>query len=621
MEVTSFIKTTMAAALIACGHAALAQDGPLRGTVNVDGKYLPDVIRQDRLNTLPRLYSFPLTSTPLEYAFRGVVTPYNPEFSALPVTGWRVDRNVRHYRGYLDINAGSWLNSSVSAGYRPIFDDEKSLAVWLQHNSSSLFKPKMADYADNIRREKYDEVIGADYSHTIADAGRLDAKVAYHLGYFNYYGFYAPGDREEDPRKAPTQTLNDITGRVGWSALPDAPLQYDAALDVRYFGMRRLYAPVPEIMVMSGGGTQEIKAPGVKGGRETHIRLGGGLSYAFSQSSTLGFRLHGDWLGYAPVAEHLSPIDDYGDVSLTPYYRLRKGNLDVNLGVNLDFTFNAGPKGDRFDTFHASPDVRLDFRSGIAGLYLHVGGGTRLNTLASLCTSDYYGLPTLVATTPSYVPVDAELGINFGPMSGITAGVSFAYKYVNHQPFGGLYTAYLNRTLDGRMPQGVVAEPLSPDGMKVQGWSIGANIGLDLGKYVSLAFDGSYQPQKGDKGYYNGLDRPRWLLSASAKVTPIEPLGITLQYNYRGVRNVYTAARYESAIGDGAIAGGDAYDAGVQAIRLPDVTDLALRVSYNITPAISVSVQADNLLNNKIEILPDVKTSGVNILGGVQFTF
>ena len=61
------IRYIAAAAALSAALALHAQsNAPLRGTVEVDGKFLPDVIRQDKVNTLPRLYSVPLETSTLE---------------------------------------------------------------------------------------------------------------------------------------------------------------------------------------------------------------------------------------------------------------------------------------------------------------------------------------------------------------------------------------------------------------------------------------------------------------------------------------------------------------------------------------------------------------------------
>lgn len=603
MEVNKFF--LVAAIMAASAYSLSAQDGPLRGTVNVDGKYLPDVIRQDRINTLPRVYSFPLEAGTLDYEQKGVATPFAPSFLPLPAIGWQTNRTVSDQRGYLDVNAGSWLNSSVSAGYSILDSRESDLSVWMQHNSTSLFKVRMREDADQTTRKRYDEVVGARFSHTFGEAGRLSAELAYHLGYFNYYGYCAM-DEAGKMASVPSQTLNDVAARVGWRNLPGSVLQYDASAGVRYFGYRRVYLP------MTHG-----RLDSFKGEKETDVDISGGVAYSFDEKSTLGVRLRADYLGYDTPLWRQEVIDNYGNISLTPYYRFNRGMLDIHLGACLDFTLNAGPKGDRFSAFHIAPDVRFDFKAGPAGLYLHLLGGNTLNTLARQAQENYYGLPALLTTNPEYSPLDARLGINFGPFSGIKAGVSFAYKYARHYQYPTLYMLYLNEPLQSFGTSR--ADYLNSRGCDLKGWSIAANIGYSLADIFSIGVEGSYQPQNADKGYADGPDRPRWIMLATASARPVKPLQLTLQYRYRGVRNAYLPTVLNSDIPGASFGSDDAY--GVRAIRLPDVTDLAFRASYDVSKMLTVSLQADNILNRKISLMPDVRSEGISVMGGVELRF
>lgn len=616
MEIRKYIVAAAAAATVA---AASAQDAPLRGTVNVDGKYLPDVIRQDRINTLPRVYTFPMEINKLAYEQKGVSTPFRPSFTPLPAIGWRTDREYSSQRGYVDLTAGSWLNASLSAGYTIINDADTQLGVWLQHSSSSLFKPKMADWADDVKRRYYDENVGVNFTHSFEGAGRLSAKVNYHLSAFNYYGVYLPEGKREDGFKAPTQTLNDIFARVGWNSPIGADLQYDVAAGVRYFGYRRLYLPDFSDPTVTGTPATESLVP-VKGERETNLFLKGGVAYSFDDKSTLGITLGGDYFGYSKSIFSGAAPDDYGNIALTPYYSFRKGMLDIRLGAEVDITANAGPDGDRFSAFHIAPDVRFDFKHGPAGVYLAIGGGVDPNSLASMYDrGDYYGAPALRCTNPTYSPFDGKLGINFGPFLGLSMGVDFAYKYARHYYMPVFYTRWLNAPRE-MLPGNVAVNYLDPLNVNLKGWSFGAHVDYKLSDVFTAGASLSYQPQSYDKGYDNGIDRPRWLLNANASVRPVKPLLLQLQYNYRGVRKAFvqtTRRLIDVAPGVSTNIGENGYTA----MRLPDITDLYFRAAYDVTKALTISVQADNLLNRKVQYLPDIVTPGVCILGGLEFRF
>ena len=120
---------------------ALPASAQLHESINVDGRYVPDVIRIDRINAFPKALKSTLTSSPLNYESRGVAAAFNPSLVILPATGWRSDRFISSNPGYLELGVGSWLNSTLSAGYRFLANSTTLFGMRLQNNYTSLWKP------------------------------------------------------------------------------------------------------------------------------------------------------------------------------------------------------------------------------------------------------------------------------------------------------------------------------------------------------------------------------------------------------------------------------------------------------------------------------------------------
>lgn len=604
---------TIALALASASTLFAQTEAPLRGSVNVDGRYLPDVIRQNKVNTLPRLYSFPLESSELNYEKTGVTTPFTPSFAQLPALAWQSSRELNDSKGYVNLQLGSWLNSSLSAGYQILDTKETHLGVWLQHNSTSLWKPEMSAETKDVTRHRYDDVFAFDFSHRFNDYGTLSSDFAYHLGYFNYYGFYGPNMVNHTDFKAPTQTLNDVNFNIGWLGSPQNSFNYHAKIGIRHFAYRALYAPI-------FANNHALGLEHTDGQHETDFNVNAGINYNVNDLSSFGIDANLDCIGYNETDWELFNVENYSNLTLSPHYRFTQGKLNVQIGAKIDMTFDAGTEMRPYDTFHFSPDVRVDFKSGPAGLYLHLGGGTQLNTLANQANTDYYGLPAILNSQPIFSPLDAKLGINFGPFYGISAGMAFAYKNMRHQPLNGLYTYYLNHgneSITGT--SNTHYNLLDTYGLSMKGWSLQGNVHYRYGKKIDLGFDISYQPQDGSKGYYNGMDNARWTLDASLSVAPIEPLRITAHYGYRGVRKAYyrTITNYD----EGIVINGQKGLYELKEMRLSDITNLSLRADWQLNKSISLNVQANNLLNNNVELMPELSSEGVTILGGVQFVF
>ncbi|MDE6682785.1 MAG: hypothetical protein K2J87_05110, partial [Muribaculaceae bacterium] len=423
-------------------------------SISVEGKYIPEVIRLDRINAFPRQEKFSLETTPLSYDAKGITASFIPSLYTMPAMGWRDTRKVADNRGYLELGAGSWLNSTLSAGYRFIQTDKSVLGVRLQHNSTSLWKPALSENTADTRQWRYDETIGVYGSSIFENAGRLDAALDYHIGNFNYYGFnpvWVPGTlSSSEMPSAPTQTLNDISVRVGWqSASPADNISWNASVGTRYFGYRRMY-DIPDMRV---NGPTAFEVASLKSTRETNLFLNAGVIFPTSSKSSVGIDLDGDLVAYSGYKDnetlanplfHPAKPDTYGLVTLTPYYRFSIDRLNFRLGVDVDIAAGAGKKEDRYNLFHFAPDVAVDFDGGPARLYLHLSGGSRLHTLATGSELDYYQQPFILNTTPVYSPLDGEFGASFGPFSGFSAGIGFAFKVLRGEYLGGWYQPLLN---------------------------------------------------------------------------------------------------------------------------------------------------------------------------------
>lgn len=624
------IKATAAACALAAAAIPAAAQG-LHESIGVDGKYVREVIVQDKISTLPKRLSFSLESSPLDWWQQGVPTPFAPDMSPMPAVTPFAAADRHAGRGYLDLGLGSWLDGNLSAGYRFIQKPGTTAGAFLQFNTTSLFRPRLDRAADDVRRRLADGRIGVYAAHAFPSAGTLRAEAGYRLAGWNYYGYAAlldsPWLTGDDKAEAPTQTLNEADARVAWSSLRNRHgFSWDAALAARHFAYRALWLPEEGSSRLRGG----------KGDRETALSLGASIRKQWRGGSELGIALRGDMLLYSRRGSRpfgLQAPDDYGMASLNPYYRFSRGLLNIRLGATVDLAFNAGPASDRYGAFHIAPDVRLDWRKGPVGLFLNLLGGSELQTLASLHALDYYAMPALASTRPVHSPLDAAAGANFGPFAGFSAGLSVRYRISRGVPAGGWYMAMLNygslempgMTGPADRDPAATAYSACPDGLDISGVSIGLDASYRLGRTFEATAKGSWQPQDGETGYFNGYDRPRWTASLAATVRPLEKLSLSLEYEYRGVRRIYTrAARAPLSTEAPArltVVDDTPRDLPVASLRLPDLTLLSFRAAWQFTPRIGIFAQAANILNRKDCTLPLTPMAGITALGGVNILF
>ena len=570
MKKSIFRHIVIIATTFAGASGATAQS--ITESVTVEGRYTPDIIPADRLAVLPATIALTAPESPMAYDRKGTIAGFAPDGLSMPATGWRARKAYDTSKGYLDLRLGSWLNSSLSAGYAAINDRDTRLNVWLQHNSTSLWQAwKNRDWLwpglpEADKRFRYDETVGADISHRIAGAGNLDASFHYHLGYFNYYGTdYGP--MEVERIKAPTQTLNDVYARVGWTGTDYGKLKYSAEADVRYFGYRSMYVP-------KAGDFNFVRT---KGERETSLNIGGNVNYSLSDESGNGSAI-GIGIKYSGVLNSIG--NDVSRVEATPAYTLTGRNYSVRLGAKIAVVAN-GVK----TRFRVAPDVRFSVRKGITAFSATVGGGTYLRTLAWCHSMDYYSNPGVGCYEAAYSPLDVRLALQMNPGGRWTCGIEGSWNTTLDESFGGLYQAMLNRNLSSYGSY--------PESGRIHGFSIAVNAGYEFCRYLTLKGKGSWQPQDGSKGVLNGFDRPEFTADLIAESSPTDRLSLSVGYRMRARRQ----------------------------LRIPGLNLLGFTADYRITDRISVGVELDNILNRSNELFPGLPLEGFNAMGGVQVVF
>lgn len=545
----------------------------LTESVTVDGRYTPDIIPADRLALLPATVTLTVPESPMAYDRKGVTANFAPDALNMPATGWRASKAFDNSRGYVDLRLGSWLNSSLSAGFTAIRNEATRLNVYLQHNSTSLWQAWKNDawhaLQNGDKRYRYDETIGGDFSHLFTDTGKLTASLQYHFGNFNYYGTLQGGKGHERV-KALSQTLNEVYGRVSWEGENSGRLTYTADADVRYFGYRSMYLPLYTDMY-----PREYAR--IKGERETAVNVGGNVKYSLSDEAGNGSSV-GIGLRYSGVINSIG--NDVSRVEATPAYTLMGRTYTLRLGARLAVVGNGVST-----RFRAAPDVNFSFRNGIYAISANVVGGTYLRTLAWKHMMDYYSNPGAGCYEAAYSPIDVRIAFQLNPGGKWTAGVEGAWRTTSEESFGGLYQALLNDNL--------ASYGTYPESGRLHGFSVAVNAGYEFCRYLALKGKATWQPQDGSTGFLNGFDRPEFTADLTAVSSPIDKLSLRLDYRLRAKRQLLPG----------------------------NMSRLDLSADYRITEKISVGVELNNLLNRHEEFLPGLPLEGFNAMGGVQVVF
>lgn len=599
----NYITFSVAVAL-SCLCNAEAQE--LRGDVTVQGDYLPTLRSHTRISPLPNAPRLSLPDAALQISSTGVPTHLDPMLAPMQASGWKSVKDFSRYRGYFVLGGGSYLNFSSSAGYRFIDNEKTTLGAWLQHTSSSGYKPD-SNVADvkSVSAKRFDEQLGVYGSHNFGNAGTAGFDLCYHLGYFNYYSTRYVDDGEGTV--PPTQTLNDFKAQLWYESLrKDEGFSWNAALSNRYFGYRRAY----------------FVSDRIRPSKENNLQLDAAANYAFGSGMGINLGLMGNYLHYTEPAylneestslESIVP-DNYARLALTPAFNYFSGSFNAHLGARFDFTSNMDHAEtefvrlfDDFANVHVAPDVQLGYRRGKLAAQLSLTGGVELRTLAAGSELFYAQMPQLSTTLPWFSPVNARIGFDFGSFGGLTARVGAAYKITHNILPELLYPICIGNP-------GGVARGGDFTTLDVKGWSLQAGLGFKYGDVLDVNADLSYQPQSGDSGFFNGADRPRWIIDAKANINPWSTLNINFGYEYRGVRNIWY--RFLPAT-----AASPVIPEIISNVRLNDLTDLSIGADYTFMHRYTIWLKTENLLDNHTMLTMDMPSQGFSIMGGIGIVF
>lgn len=619
---------------------------PLRESIIVEGKYEPEVIPAERLNVFPTVPEMQVYVDELDYAPLTGAVDFRPLLYTQPAT-WSGKRfEFDTIPGYLTLGIGSWLNTTLSAGYNIRFNSDFRGGIRLQHNSTSLWQPRPMDIKADGKQFRYDEAVGIYGSWTAKEKGFLNFAIDYCPGFFNYYGVVDPFrqpslfsspfssgaadlyETENSQPRQPHQTLNDLRIGVEWlSALNRAKSgRFNAGLSMRYFAYRTL--PLPEF----------YSGQPVKGNRETDLQLdltgvlawGNGELGLDARLNTLFYSGPDELFSYITetgglhLRHTLGKPDNYGNLALHPRFSWKPYGVEVSLGAAIDLTARAGLPGNRYPFFHIAPEIRTGFRIKKVSLRLDVTGGSTLNTLAYLHQFDYYGMPALTTTRPSYTPLDALFSMDFGHFSGFSFGMGLRFKVTRDVPLGGWYQSWLSYgwqpmpALETVAPEGM-AYSLADKGMDIHGLRVEGHAEYSLDTRLQIEARAAWQPQKGKIGFFDGFDRPRVTADFAVRCSPVKPLTIGIEYNYRGVRKIFGRTLTSPLTWGGMI--GDDPDGEIVGMRLPDLTMLGIEARWKFSGLFDVWLRGQNLLNRHDAILPMQPMQGISFLAGFDWKF
>ena len=379
--------------------AAYAQQNntELERTVVVENQYNPTVMDASKINVLPKVEEPSVPKSNIDY-----VT------SLRPVTAWnyqtmslmpREQMADMIYRGWLRAGYGTYGNVDVKAGYEGNVSpkDRLGVAASLDGWNGQLAGLNEEDWTSRL----YDTRLGVDYRHSFR---KMDLAVGgyYRSQVFNYlYPFLA-----DAPAGKQHQTM--ANAHVGLASTDsNMPVSFTGEIGMNYF-------------------KQKYPA-GVEAGSESDFYVKGDVLAPFmGQYFGLAFDLNA--CSYA-----MGEMKNSTSLEMNPYYRFEYGDWRIRVGAHLDWWSGAESR------MNFSPDLNaeLTFLDSYV-LYAKAGGGRENKSLMELTDVTPYWMLAQSYLIPTYVSLDAQLGLKASPANGWWFNLAGGYQVRKDDLFFGM---------------------------------------------------------------------------------------------------------------------------------------------------------------------------------------
>lgn len=556
--------------------------------ITVEREVVPTVRSASPLTFTPSV-TLPATPRPtLSYSERTSMARIPSLFRTLEPAAVGDSIAASPYRGYAAIGYFPAFNLGASAGYRLLDRSRTTLDAWMQYDGNRYNATLSPDRKDHI--QSHDAVVGINLNAAGNNSSLFNLSLDYAFSSFNNPWRPSPFSCRKD------QKLNRLNAQALYSA-SSSSIDYSIGLGYHLFAYSTGFREEADDYFINIDPVSENRVAlqgSVFAGIDDHSSFGIDLDASMIGHSKSG-RDSGDW--YETIAER--PGKTTGLVSVTPAYKYDVNNFSLKAGIHVDFTFNNPGK-----KFHIAPDVKVAWMpSQSFALYGQARGGEVMNNMGELYAIERY-ISQMLWYNMSHVPVEAEAGFRVGPYKGFALNLSATYAAAD----------------DWLMPGAPLGGALVFQPINMRGWKFSAAAEYSYSNIASLALSGSINPQKDDDvetGFYTDRDRAKYILDAQLTVHPLSQLDIMAGYELRADRK---ALYYQLERPYGWC--GTVSNIPFVCFRsLENIANLRVGASWRFTPAFTVFLRADNLLDRKTPYLSLLPGQGIHGLAGIAYKF
>lgn len=560
-----FLSAALFAVACNCGAQSLNKE------ITVERDIVPEYRDADRLRISPVVSLPQVVRQNLTYSFVDRPVGVTPSIYPLVLQNPAIERNDL-FPGYAAIGYMPLFNMAASAGYRFIDNDKTRLGAWLQYNGRTYHgdvASLTAGTKEKTMLRRHTFTLGSKLRQSTGEQSWLDAQIDYTYSRYNLPAYTLT----EGGALTRNQAVNNLNVAADWRHEDKSAFSYGAGAGFSRFAFVH--------------GSDELfynRYYDAAAARQSNITVNGDASLAFSDESTVSLGLDFSYLKGNDSFRYyidgmpagLLPTDlNTWLLRLTPGYHYIGANAAFDAGVRIDLTHGSGR------AVHIAPDVRFSATpSPYFGFTVKAGGGEVQNSLASLFAVMPY-MSQIHTYGNSHIPFTFDASVTVGPFKGAYAELFGGYARANDWLMPGYFHSGVLQTFN------------------VRGWHGGLALGYRHGKLAQARVSAEVARSNSEdagKGYYLWRDRAKYVIDATAKVSPIDKLNINAGYSFRGKRKA-------------------------GAYSLGSVSNLCLGADYAVNARTTVFLTGENLLDRKFYFIGGVPSQGITGLAGVTYKF
>jgi hypothetical protein len=532
---------------------AQQQDTTLVRTVVVENQYNPTVMDASKINVLPKVEEPTVPKAHIDYAnsVRPVASWVNQSMNPI-VRDWTPDAA---YRGYL--RAGYGNNGNVDARLGYLWDISKKDRLNVEASLNG-WNGELTDLNDmDWKSRLYNTRVGLDYKHAFK---KVDLMLggAYRSQVFNYmnarmYNRHSMNRSTDGHFRRQHQTMANAHLGIA-STDKDMSIQFMGEVGMNLF--------------------KQKYPTNIAEGSENNFYLKGDVWKPFNDQR---FGLAWDFNTYS-----MDDMKGTTSLELNPYYGYENDDWRIRLGAHVDWWSGID------DEVNFSPDVNVEYIfSDCYVLYAKAGGGRENKSLMELTEFTPYWTLSHPYILPTYMSLDAAIGLKASPMNGLWFNLTGGYQIRENDLFWKL--------VDGS------ASYLGFEQGKSKVAYGSAELKYDYKDLFDLGLKATYYHWKGDK--MEGLDQ-----YAEERLLALKPeMELNAEVGFKPVQGLRINAGYE-------------YVKRAEEIYDP-ISNLYVGADYALMKNLSIFAKANNLLNKEYVRVDAYPAQKLNFLAGLSLQF